>query len=130
MKRFALTTLLVWCSVLITLAQTSTSASQATGAEGKKKAMMQGGMSGMMDHCKMHCQDTMTVMNTLAKQVEEARQSNDVTKMRVALDAVAKHHNDMRQHMQTCMRNMQGGDANTGSQGSVHQHEPGAAPKK
>jgi hypothetical protein len=73
----------------------------------QERGMMQGGMSGMMDHCRMHCQENMTATKTLIKQVDEARQSNDPPKMRAALDAVAKHHAEMKKHMHTCMQNMQ-----------------------
>jgi len=133
MKTLVATTLFVFGSVAIAPAQTGTPGAQPTPAQGKQKGMMQGGMSGMMEHCKMHCRDNMTAMSTLSKQVEEARQSNDVTKMRAALDAVAKHHTEMRQHMQTCMRNTEPGDskaASPGTQGGDHQHHPGSAPRK
>ena len=133
MKTLVATTLFVFGSVAIAPAQTGTPGAQPTPAQGKQKGMMQGGMSGMMEHCKMHCRDNMTAMSTLSKQVEEARQSNDVTKMRAALDAVAKHHTEMRQHMQTCMRNAEPGDskaASPGTQGGDHQHHPGSAPRK
>ena len=73
MNKLIATTLLVFGSVAITPAQTSPGA-QARPAQEKQKGMMQGGMSGMMEHCKMHCRDNMTAMSTLSKQVEEARQ--------------------------------------------------------
>jgi hypothetical protein len=93
--------------------------------------MMQSGMSGMMEHCRMHCRESMAAMNNLSKQVDEARQSSDTTKMRAALDAVAQHHSQMRQHMQTCMQNMSSQDAST-KKGGDHDHEKhsGAPPAK
>jgi hypothetical protein len=116
-------TLIIWCTLAIAGAQTS----QQGSAQGRQKGMMQGNMSGMMDHCKMHCRENMNAMSTLSKQVEVARESNDLSKMRAALDAVAKHHQEMRQHMQTCMNNMGSGDPKSGSAGSDHQH-PSATP--
>lgn len=133
MKRLAVTTLLIWCSVATAAGQTGTSGSKPAPPQGKQNSMMQGGMSGMMEHCQMHCRESMTAMSTLSKQVEEARQSNDVTKMRAALDAVAKHHSQTSQHMQSCMRNMQAGDPKTAperGQGGDHQHHPQSTPRK
>ena len=133
MNKMIATTLLVFGFVSIAPAQTGTPGAQPTPAQEEQKGMMPGGMSGMMEHCQMHCRDNMTAMSTLSKQVEEARQSNDMTKMRAALDAVAKHHTAMREHMQTCMNNTQPGDskaASPGTQGGHHQHHPGSAPKK
>ena len=133
MMRLAVTTVLIWCSVATAAGQTGTSGSKPASPQGKQKSMMQGGMSGMMEHCQMHCRESMTAMSTLSKQVEEARQSNDVTKMRAALDAVAKHHGEMREHMQTCMRNMSADDSKTASpgwQGGDHQHHPQSTPRK
>jgi Spy/CpxP family protein refolding chaperone len=89
MKAVAATTLLVLCSVAIAPSQTGTSAPPP--AQGKQKGMMQGGRSGMMEHCQM------------------------------------------RQHMQTCMRNAHGGDSKAGSPGAhgeEHRHHRGSAPPK
>ena len=86
--------------------------------------MMQRGMA-MMEHCRMHCQDNMTAMNTLSKQVDEARQSNDPAKMRAALDAVAMHHAEMKKHMQTCMQNMKSAGSD---QAKPEAATPGGAP--
>jgi hypothetical protein len=134
MKILIATTLLALCSIANAQGQSGTAGSQAASADAKQKGMMKGGMSGMMEHCQMHCRESMTAMTTLSKQVEEARQSNDVNKMRAALDAVAKHHSEMRHHMQTCMRNAPTGDSKPGSpgaQGGGHQHpHPEPAPKK
>jgi hypothetical protein len=98
MKILIATTLLALCSIANAQGQSGTAGSQAAPADAKQKGMMKGGMSGMMEHCQMHCRESMTAMTTLSKQVEEARQSNDVNKMRAALDAVAKHHSEMRHH--------------------------------
>jgi archaellum biogenesis ATPase FlaH len=134
MRILIATTLLTICSLGNVQGQTGTAGSQSTPADEKQKGMMQGGMSAMMAHCQMHCRENMTAMTTLSKQVEEARQSNDLNKMRAALDAVAKHHSKMRQHMQTCMRNAQSGDAKPaapGSESGDHQHHPpGSTPRK
>lgn len=128
--RFMKGALVIWCSVAFAGAQTGTSTTQGSAQE-KQKGMMQAGMAGMMEHCQMHCRDNMTAMNALSKQIDEARQSNDPAKMRAALDAVAKHHAGMRQHMQTCMQNMRSGDAKPGAQAQGHeQHHGGTAPAK
>ena len=123
MMRLAVTTVLIWCSVATAAGQTGTSGSKPASPQGKQKSMMQGGMSAMMEHCQMHCRESMTAMSTLSKQVEEARQSKDVTKMRA----------EMREHMQTCMRNMSADDSkppSPGGQGGDHQHHPQSTPRK
>jgi hypothetical protein len=63
-------------------------------------------MGDMMKGCREHCQATTTSLDQLAKTIADAKGSNDVTKMRSALDQTDKALTDMREHMKMCMNTM------------------------
>ena len=63
-------------------------------------------MGDMMKGCREHCQQTSASIDRLMQRMDEAKQSNDPTKMRAALDEAQKPLADMRQHMSMCMNMM------------------------
>lgn len=92
--------------------------------QGQTGGTSMGGMMDMMQECRQHCQRTEKAGDTLSKVVTEARQSNDPSKMRAALEQVEKQQSEMREHMSMCMRAMDKMDKMHGDMGGM-KHEPG-----
>jgi competence protein ComGC len=63
-------------------------------------------MDNMMKGCQEHHQTMSRSLDQLVKTVAEAKQSNDSTKMRLALDQVQTHMTEMQQQMKSCMSMM------------------------
>lgn len=63
-------------------------------------------MGDMMKGCREHCQRTIGSIGNLERTITDARQSNDVGKMRSALDQAQKPLAEMRDHMNMCMKMM------------------------
>jgi len=81
--------------------------------DGQKPSQMMS-MDNMMKECRQHCQTASKSMDDMMKMMNGAKQSNDVNKMRSAMDQMQKPMADMKQHMTMClnmmdmMQNMQG----------------------
>lgn len=101
-------------ALLATLLAFAVAAAQETGRKDQQKSragqgqMMSGEMSmdKMMKQCREHCQKTSGSIDNLSKQIDQARQSNDVAKMRAALDQAQQHLTEMKSHMSGCMNMM------------------------
>ena len=63
-------------------------------------------MDGMMKMCREHCEMTTKSVDQVSKVIQDARASNDVTKMRAALDQTQKPLAEMKDHMAMCMKMM------------------------
>lgn len=118
-----LKSLLTASVVVVGIAVAQEPSSQPQGSRG---SMMQGGgMMGMMQECRKHCQGMSGTHGELRKTVDDARQSNDPAKMRAALDQVHKSLNTMEQHMSQCMRSMNNMEKMHGKMGGMMQHGSG-----
>ena len=63
-------------------------------------------MDGMMKMCREHCEMTTKSVDQVSKVIQDAKASNDVTKMRAALDQTQKPLAEIRDHMAMCMKMM------------------------
>lgn len=63
-------------------------------------------MNEMMEQCKKHCEATSTSLDSLSKQLDDAKESNDLTKMRAALENAQRMTAEMKNHMNMCMNMM------------------------
>jgi hypothetical protein len=63
-------------------------------------------MDEMMQDCRKHCQETAKSIDLTTKALEEASQSNDPARMRVANDQARKALAEMKNHMSRCMNMM------------------------
>ena len=57
----------------------------------------------MMQSCRRNMQSRMNSNGQITKDIEAAKQSNDLTKMRAALDEAEKALSPMNEHMKSCM---------------------------
>lgn len=111
MKYYKLTCLIL--SALVAVFSSAFVLQQAFGQEkpapkGEMKPMGDMSMGGMMKQCHEH-HDAMTKnMDEANKALEGAKQSNDMAKMRSAIDTVQKQLTEMKEHMAMCgnMMNM------------------------
>lgn len=101
------TRLALMVSVILSSAALSTVAQRATSTE---KPQGQSGqtmsMQNMMQECQKHCEATTNIIDSLNKEIDAAKRSNDPTKMRAALDKVQKPLAEMKDHMNMCMNMM------------------------
>ena len=86
-------------------------------------------MDNMMKGCREHCERTSASMDRLMQMMEEAKQSNDVTKMRAALEQAQKPLADMQQHMTMCTNMMGMMEKMHGMGGMMGGQKPTPAPK-
>ena len=63
-------------------------------------------MADMMKTCQEHCQTTSKAIDQLTRTSDEAKASNDLAKMRAALDQTQKPLAQMKEHMNGCMNMM------------------------
>jgi outer membrane murein-binding lipoprotein Lpp len=63
-------------------------------------------MGDMMKGCREHCQATAKLIDQLNTSLRDAKASNDVNKMRVAIDQAQKPLTEMKEHMTMCMNMM------------------------
>ncbi|MBY0497420.1 MAG: hypothetical protein K2Y23_24725 [Cyanobacteria bacterium] len=89
---------------LVTLLLGVAAVAQQTAKPSQKMDQMS--MGDMMKGCREHCQATTKSLDQLATTVADAKASNDVNKMRAALDRTEKSLTDMREHMKMCMNMM------------------------
>lgn len=73
---------------------------------GPGTAMQNMSMQDMMANCREHCQKTTASIDQLQARIEEAKKSNDPTRLRAALDEAQKPLAEMKQHMNMCMSMM------------------------
>ena len=116
MKRIALIgLLLVLVSPGLTLAQ-QPAGQHSHPQKGEMKSMdhhMQ--MDEMMKKCSDHHQAMRKSMDQMGKTMESAKQSNDSSKLRAAIDETQKQLTEMKEHMAMCgnmmsmMQKMHGG---------------------
>ncbi len=110
---------------------TAKEAEKATAMPGEKSAVgmgnMSGGMSmmGMMDSAHGDCMAASDSLDKLLKTVQEARKSDDKTKMNAALLATESQIAVMKDHMGRCMNmmgmmgQMMGGEGMKGMKGGA-----------
>jgi predicted lipoprotein len=121
MKRSNIVNTAIASTVVIILASGFLSAQQPPGQEkqpsqkGEMKSMGNMSMEGMMKECSEHHQAVTKSLDQTSKTLEGAKQSNDLAKMRAAIDEAQKQLADMKEHMTKCgsmmnmMQKMQGG---------------------
>jgi len=63
-------------------------------------------MDEMMQQCKKHCESTNAMLESLIREAEAARKSNEAPKMSVALQNAEQMASEMKNHMQMCMNMM------------------------
>jgi predicted lipoprotein len=108
-------------TVVIILASGLLAAQQPSGQQkqpsqkGEMKSMGNMSMDGMMKECSEHHQAVTKSLDQTSKTLEGAKQSNDLAKMKAAIDEAQKQLADMKDHMTKCgsmmnmMQKMQGG---------------------
>jgi len=78
------------------------------------KSMGDMSMGGMIKQCHEHHRAMTKKMDEVSKTLEEAEQSNDLAKVRAAIDQAQKQLAEMKEHMNMCgnmmhmMEKMQG----------------------
>lgn len=73
--------------------------------EGQKSGHMMS-MDDMTKQCREHCTKVSKSMDDMTKMMNDAKQSNDINKMRGVLDQMQKPMADMKEHMTMCMKMM------------------------
>src|SRR5213078_867112 len=63
-------------------------------------------MDEMMQQCKKHCESTNAMLESLIREAEAARKSNEAPKISVALQNAEQMASEMKNHMQMCMNMM------------------------
>lgn len=86
------------------LAQQQGTPAQRAQAPGQGQQTMS--MDAMMKMCREHCEMTTKSVDQVSKVIQDAKASNDVTKMRAALDQAQKPLAEMKDHMAMCMSMM------------------------
>jgi hypothetical protein len=121
MKRSNIVNTAIASTVVIILASGFLSAQQPPGQQkqpsqkDEMKSMGNMSMEGMMKECSEHHQAVTKSLDQTSKTLEGAKQSNDLAKMRAAIDEAQKQLADMKEHMTKCgsmmnmMQKMQGG---------------------
>lgn len=81
---------------------------QPPSPTGQMKSMEKMPMDDIMKDCMKHHQAGMKSMDQMSKMMEGAKQSNDLARMRTALDQAQKQLAEMKEHMSKCsgMMNM------------------------
>lgn len=85
---------------------------QQTSGKGDKSMMS---MDSMMKECQEHCQKSSKTIDQMMSMMQDAKKSNDPSKMRASLDKSQTSLKEMKDHMDGCMnmmsmmQNMQGG---------------------
>lgn len=75
-----------------------------TDAQKGRQMMMS--MEDMTKQCRDHCTKASKSMDDTMKMMNDAKTSNDATKMRTALDQTQKQMTEMKEHMTMCMNMM------------------------
>ena len=96
-----LTIILSLSIVLAAVAQRASSTQQSQGQPGQTMSMQD-----MMQECQKHCEAASNSIDSLNKEIEAARQSNDPAKMRAALDKAQKSLMEMKDRMNMGMSMM------------------------
>ena len=91
-------------AVMVTSGAWAQSATQKP--QGQQSGQMMMSMDDMMKGCRDHCTKTSTSMDGTMKMMNDAKQSNDATKMRATLDQAQKQMTEMKEHMTMCMNMM------------------------
>jgi hypothetical protein len=87
---------------------------QSPSQKNQMKSMENMPSAGMMKDCMEHHQATMKSIDEINKIMDGAKQSNDIGKMKSAMDQAQKQLTEMKQHMTKCgdmmsmMHKMQG----------------------
>lgn len=121
MKRSMRLSTTIVSAVVMFLALGFVAAQQPSGQEkqpsqkGEMKSMGSMSMDGMMKECSEHHQAMAKSLDQASKTLEGVKQSNDLAKMRTAIDQAQKQLADMKEQMSMCgnmmnmMQKMQGG---------------------
>jgi CHASE1-domain containing sensor protein len=87
--------------VIFALAQRPTSSQQQQkqqqSASGQTMSMDQ-----MMQECRKHCESTMTMLESVIRQAEDAKKSKEVRKMQLALENAQQQAQEMKNHIEMC----------------------------
>lgn len=104
----AMTIVSLALTALVAAQQPATSGQQKQSQPQDEKMKMMDNMSmgDMMKECRKHCEATTNSIDQMTKMMEEAKQSNDPTKMRSALDSAQKPFTEVKDHMTMCMHMM------------------------
>lgn len=100
MKRHANAILVIGVALLLSGAVLAQQNQQQKPPPTQSKPEMS--MDSMMKGCREHCERMSASMDRVMQMMEEAKQSNDVMKMRAALEQAPKPLSDMKQHMTMC----------------------------
>ena len=96
--------------VVVAISTTITAGTFAQSAKSPSTEPQKGSqmmsMDDMMKQCRDHCSKASKSMDETMKMMNDAKQSNDVNKMRAAMDQMQKPMADMKQHMNMCMSMM------------------------
>jgi len=96
------------------LGQVTGQEKQSPSPKSQMKSMENMPSAGMMKDCMEHHQATMKSIDEVNKIMDGAKQSNDIGKMKSAMDQAQKQLTEMKQHMTKCgdmmsmMHKMQG----------------------
>ena len=104
-----LRTLLFTGVVMVFVSATDPASSQEKqppSPTGQMKSMEKMPMNDMMKDCMKHHQAGMKSIDQMSKMMEGAKQSNDLGKMRTALDQAQKQLAEMKEHMSKCSNMM------------------------
>ena len=63
-------------------------------------------MDEMMQQCKKHCESTNAMLESLIREADAAKRSNEAPKMSAALDNTEQMASEMKKHMEMCMNMM------------------------
>ena len=101
-------------SLVLVGQQASGQEKQSRSQKSQMKSMENMPSDGMMKNCMEHHQATMKSIDEINKILDGAKQSNDIGKMKSAMDQAQKQLTEMKQHMTQCgdmmsmMHKMQG----------------------
>ncbi len=99
-------TMIVAAALMLSGAMAARSQTPPANPGQKSGQMMNMSMDDMMKQCREHCSAAQKQMTDLTKKLDEARDSNDPTKMRAALQDAQKPMMDMKNHVDQCMHMM------------------------
>lgn len=105
----------------------SVAAQQAQDPPQDPAAGGQMSMGDMMKGCRERCDAASKSMSEMAAAMDEAKQSNDPARMRVAMDRMQKPMAEMKEHMDMCMRMMMHGKGGMMS-GMMGRQKPSPSP--
>jgi hypothetical protein len=89
-------------SLVLVGQQASGQEKQSRSQKSQMKSMENMPSDGMMKDCMEHHQASMKSIDEMNKIMDGAKQSNDIVKMKSAIDQAQKQLTEMKQHMTKC----------------------------